>query len=224
MGSITTAFPSSFKNELAQGMHCFTGPISTTGTTAISTTISALGSQANLCRGMTVTDSTNPTALTVPTFVVDLPTGTTATISPIGVSAHAGDTLIFSGDTFFVALVKVTPTGVYGAATTNYSNVTGNSDEASGTGYAAGGIALTANITPALTTTTATWSWTTNPSWAAVTVSVVGCVFYNDTTRAGALGRCVYVGSFGGTQTVTAGTLTLVLPTNAPGTAILQIS
>ena len=32
---------------------------------------------------------------------------------------------------------KSQPLGTYGAATTDYSNVTGNSDEASGTGYTA---------------------------------------------------------------------------------------
>jgi hypothetical protein len=56
-----------------------------------------------------------------------------------------------------------------------------------------------------------------------VTVTTIGCMFYNSSTRC-STGRAVYVGSFGGTQTVTAGTLTLVLPVNAPGTAILQIS
>ena len=34
-------------------------------------------------------------------------------------------------DTLKLALIKASPTGTYGAATTNYSDVTGNSDEAS---------------------------------------------------------------------------------------------
>ena len=38
-----------------------------------------------------------------------------------------------------MAADKASPSGTYGAATTNYSTVTGNSDEASGTGYSAGG-------------------------------------------------------------------------------------
>jgi len=41
--------------------------------------------------------------------------------------------------TLKIALIKASPSGTYGAATTNYSDVTGNSDEASGTGYSAGG-------------------------------------------------------------------------------------
>ena len=41
--------------------------------------------------------------------------------------------------TLKIALIKSSPTGSYGAATTNYSDVTGNSDEATGTNYSAGG-------------------------------------------------------------------------------------
>ena len=41
-----------------------------------------------------------------------------------------------------LALIKVSASGTYNAATTNYSNVTDNSDEASGTNYSAGGQAL----------------------------------------------------------------------------------
>ncbi len=45
-------------------------------------------------------------------------------------------------DSLKLALIKATPTGTYNASTTNYSNVTGNSDEASGTNYTAGGQVL----------------------------------------------------------------------------------
>ena len=38
-----------------------------------------------------------------------------------------------------LALIKASPTGTYGAATTNYSNLTSSSDEASGSGYSATG-------------------------------------------------------------------------------------
>ena len=41
--------------------------------------------------------------------------------------------------TLKLALIKPSPTGTYGAATTNYSDITGNSDEATGTNYTAGG-------------------------------------------------------------------------------------
>ena len=38
-------------------------------------------------------------------------------------------------DTLKVALIKASPTGTYGAATTNYSDITSGSDEAVGTNY-----------------------------------------------------------------------------------------
>ena len=43
-------------------------------------------------------------------------------------------------DTFKIALFKANSSisGTYGAATTNYSDVTGNSDETTGTGYSSG--------------------------------------------------------------------------------------
>lgn len=127
-----------------------------------------------------------------------------------------------SGNTFKIALGIGTPTGTYGAATTNYSNLTGNSDEVSGTGYSAGGFAWTAaqNITPLTSGTTAYWQWSVNPSWTSATFSTGGCIAYNSS----ASNKAVYVGSFGGTQTVTSGTLTLVLPTNGAGTSLLQLT
>ena len=127
-----------------------------------------------------------------------------------------------TGHDFKVALGKVSPTGTYGAATTNYSNLTGNSDETTGTGYSAGGYDLTAaqNLTPATSGTGAYWQWGTNPNWTSATFSTVGCLIYN----ASASNKCVYVGSFGGTQSVTSGTLTLVQPANGVGTSLLQLN
>ena len=45
-------------------------------------------------------------------------------------------------------------------------------------------------------------------------------IIYNSS----ASNKAVYVGSFGGTQTVSAGTLTLVQPTNGVGTSLLQLN
>lgn len=127
-----------------------------------------------------------------------------------------------TGHDFKMALVKVAPTGTYDATTTNYSNLTGNSDEVTGTGYSAGGYDFTAaqNLTPQVTGTTAFWSWNVNPSWTSATISTIGCIIYNATSG----NRAAYVGSFGGTQSVTAGTLTVVLPTNNSSNAILRIA
>ncbi len=127
-----------------------------------------------------------------------------------------------TGHVFKCALGIASPTGTYGAATTNYSNLTGNSDEVSGTGYSAGGFAWTAaqNITPLTSGTGAYWQWSVNPSWTSASFSTSGCIIYNSS----ASNKAVYVGSFGGTQTVTSGTLTLVQPTNGVGTSLLQLN
>jgi hypothetical protein len=128
-----------------------------------------------------------------------------------------------TGNVFKCALGIASPTGTYGAATTNYSNLTGNADEvASGSGYTTGGFAWTAaqNVTPATSGTTAYWQWSTNPNWTSASFSTSGCIIYNSS----ASNQAVYVGSFGGTQTVTSGTLTLVLPTNNSSSALLRIA
>jgi len=126
-----------------------------------------------------------------------------------------------TGDVFKVALIKVSPTGTYGAGTTNYSDLTGNSDEVTGTGYSAGGFAFTAaqNVTPTSTGTTAFWQWSVNPNWTSATLSTVGCIIYNSSKS----NKAVYVGSFGGTVSVSSGTLTLTLPTNDETNALLRI-
>lgn len=127
-----------------------------------------------------------------------------------------------TGHVFKVALIKVSPAGTYGAASVAYSDITGNSDEVTGTGYTAGGFAWTAaqNITPATSGTVAIWSWSVNPSWTTATFSTTGGMIYNTNNSNAA----VYVGDFGGTQSVSAGTFTVVLPANTSGNAILQIS
>lgn len=124
-----------------------------------------------------------------------------------------------TGNVFKIALIKVGPAGTYNAATTNYSNVTGNSDEVTGTGYSAGGVTLT-NVTPGTGGTTAFWSFSPNPSWTSATFSCSGAIIYNSTNS----NRAVAVFDFGGTQTVTAGTFTVVMPTNDQSNAVLRIA
>ncbi len=126
-----------------------------------------------------------------------------------------------TGNIFKVALIIPSPAGTYGAATTNYSDLTGNSDEVpNGSGYTTGGFAFTAaqNLTPLLTSTTAYWQWSTNPNWTTATFTTAGCLIYNSN----ASNRAVYIGSFGGTISVTSGTLTLTLPTNNSTLALLR--
>src|ERR1700744_705833 len=119
--------------------------------------------------------------------------------------AEAGHNFTTStGDVFKVALIKASPTGTYGASTTNYSNITGNSDEVTGTGYTAGGFAWTAaqNVTPVLSTDTAVITWSVNPSWSGATFTTDGCLIYNSSKS----NEAVAVYSFGTTQSVSGGT------------------
>ena len=114
-------------------------------------------------------------------------------------------------------------TGSYGAATTNYSTLTGNTDElANGSGYATGGVTLTTNITPLTSGTGAYWQWTSgsNPQWTSATFTTNGCLIYNSS----ASNKCVYVGGFGGDQPVVGGTFTLIQPSNAVNTSLLQLN
>ena len=122
-----------------------------------------------------------------------------------------------AGHTFKVALVKVSPTGTYGAATTNYSNLTGNSDEvANGNGYTTGGVTLT-SADPAQSGTTAYGDFA-DVSWTSATFSTTGAIIYN----ASAGNKAVCVLDFGETKTVATGTITIVFPTADASDAIIR--
>lgn len=124
-----------------------------------------------------------------------------------------------TGNTFKMALIKVGPAGTYGAASTNYSNITGNTDEVTGTGYTVTGTTLT-NVTPTTSGTTALWTFSPNPNWTTATFSTTACMIYNSTNS----GRAVSTYDFGGTQTVTGGTFTVVMPVADASNAVLRIA
>ena len=121
-------------------------------------------------------------------------------------------------DSLKLALIKASPSGTYGAATTNYSDVTGNSDEASGTNYTAGGQALD-SATIAVSGTTATVDFA-DEVFANVTVSADGCIIYNTANSNSAIA----VIDFGGTVSATAGDLTIEFPTADASNAIIRIA
>lgn len=126
------------------------------------------------------------------------------------------------GHDFRVALIKATPAGTYDQTSTNYSNLTGNSDEVTGTGYTAGGYDIGAgnNVTPQVSGTVAYTTPGANPVWTNATLTTGGALMYNATSG----NRAVYVGSFGGTQTVTSGTLTILMPVNNSTTGLLRLT
>ena len=121
-------------------------------------------------------------------------------------------------DTIKVALIKDAPSGTYGASTTNYSNVTVNSDEASGTNYTTGGNTLgSAVITLDGSTAIVDFADTT---WASATVSADGCIIYN----ASQTNRAIAVIDFGGTKTSTNGDFTIEFPTADASNAIIRVA
>ncbi len=121
-------------------------------------------------------------------------------------------------DSLKLALIKASPSGTYGAATTNYSNVTGASDEASGTNYSAGGQAL-GSASIAVSGTTATVDFA-DEVFSNVTTSASGCIIYNTANSNSAI--CVI--DFGGTVSATAGDLTIQFPTADASKAVIRIA
>lgn len=120
--------------------------------------------------------------------------------------------------TLKIALIKASPSGTYGAATTNYSNVTGASDEASGTNYTAGGQNLD-GAAIALSGTTAFLDFT-DEVFSTVTTSADGCIIYNSS----ASNKAIAVFDFGGTVSATAGDFTIQFPTANASNAIIRIA
>ena len=121
-------------------------------------------------------------------------------------------------DTLKIALIKASPSGTYDATTTNYSDVTGNSDEASGTGYSAGGGTLDSPAI-SLSGTTAFVDFA-DEAFSNVTVSADGCIIYNSSQS----NKAIAVFDFGGTVSATSGTLTVQFPTANATNAVIRLT
>jgi hypothetical protein len=125
-----------------------------------------------------------------------------------------------TADTFKAALYVTTAT--INAATTAYSST----NEVSGTGYTAGGIAVTNATNPTATNSSATagvgyWTPSANLVYTTVTLTTAfdTVLIYNSSQSNAA----VSVHTFGA-QTITAGTFTLTMPSNTTTTALLRLS
>jgi len=129
-----------------------------------------------------------------------------------------GGTHDLDSDSIKVALIKSSMSGTYNAATTNYSDVTGNSDEASGTNYTTGGQVLDSPAI-SLSGTTALVDFA-DEVFSNVTVSADGCIIYN----AGQSNKAIAVVDFGGTVSATAGNLTIQFPAADASNAIVRIA
>jgi hypothetical protein len=132
---------------------------------------------------------------------------------------HALGTTVTRGattaDTLKAALYLTT--GSIGAGTTAYSSTS----EVSGTNYTAGGVTVTNANAPTTSGTTGYWTPSAAIVYTTVTLSTAfdTVLLYNSTQS----NRAILSYNFGST-TVTAGTLTLNMPTNAAGTALIQLN
>jgi len=119
-------------------------------------------------------------------------------------------------DTFKAALYLTTAS--IGAATTAYSAT----NEVSGTGYTAGGVAVTNATAPTTSGTTAFWTPSASMVFTTVTLTTAfDCVLIYNSTAAGS--NAVSSHTFGA-QTITAGTFTLTMPTNDSTNALVRIA
>ena len=122
------------------------------------------------------------------------------------------------GHTLKLALIKSGESGTFGAASTNFSNITDSSDEASGTGYSSGGATLgSVAITTSGTTAFVDFA---DVSFSNSTISASGAMIYNSS----ASNRAIAVISFGGTVASTAGTFTVTMPTADASNAIIRLA
>ena len=120
-----------------------------------------------------------------------------------------------TGNAFKLALY--TSSATLDATTTAYT-VT---NEVSGTGYSAGGGALT-NVTPTTSGTTALTDFA-DLTFSSATITARGALIYNSSTTAGTANRAVLVLDFGGDKTSTAGDFTIQFPTADASNAIIRI-
>jgi hypothetical protein len=124
-----------------------------------------------------------------------------------------------NGDTFNIALYD--NNAAFTAATTAYTAT----DEVSGTGYSAGGQALT-NVDPTTSGTTAFTDFA-DETWTTATITARGALIYNttpNTTSISVTNPTVVVLDFGGDKTSTAGDFTVVFPTADSSNAIIRIA
>jgi hypothetical protein len=105
-------------------------------------------------------------------------------------------------DSLKVALIEVSPSGTYGAGTTNYSDV--SAEEAVGTNYTAGGQVLDSAVI-SLTGSTAIVDFS-DEVFSNLTISADGAIIYNASQG----NKAIAVFDFGTTVTSTSGDFTVV--------------
>ena len=118
-----------------------------------------------------------------------------------------------TADTFKAALYSTS--GSIGSGTTVYSTT----NEVTGTGYTAGGISFTW-VAPTSSGTTAYTTPSAALTYSTVTIGPTDCVLlYNSSQSNAAVASYTFTA-----QTVSAGNLVINMPTNAAGTAALNLT
>lgn len=230
----TTGICDTFKAELGQGGNCFNTTLSGLAGAGANAafTITGLASTAGIAVGM----AAGGTNVAAGAIVASIDSATQVTVSKAHTGTVTSGTISFTGDALKLLLIKVAPTrtfdrtqtnvGTPGAGAPSTSNV-GTDEVAASGGYTSGGVALV-NASWVVVSGTAVGDFA-DVSWTSATISATAAVIYNTSTRLGAAaaplnGRAVSVHDFGGTQTVTSGTLTLVFPTPDQTTGLLRVA
>jgi hypothetical protein len=136
-----------------------------------------------------------------------------------------------TADTYYGALLLASAT--FNASSSNYTGTVGSvtmSGEVSGTGYTAGGVAITNATPPTATNSSATagvafWTPSASITYTTVTLSTAfdAVMIYNETQGSAGAYPAVSIHTFG-SQTITAGTFTLTMPSNTTSTALIRLA
>lgn len=213
--AITSAFCSSFKQQLMRGQHSLqtTGFVSSTATaaTTVNYTNVDVTTMGLIREGYTFT-GTNVGASSAVLAIV----GAQAFTSTVASTGAVGNLTFTNPQAGSYKLALYTSSATLDASTTAYSAT----NEASGTGYSAGGSALTLSASMPSLTTTVAWLDFADLVFSTATITANGCEIYNSY---GAQNRACSVHAFGGDKTSTAGDFTVIFPAADSSNAILRI-
>ncbi len=151
--------------------------------------------------------------------------GTVTLVSRTSLTAPTTDTvkalLVLASGTVNASQTNVGTPGTGAPSTSNIGTA-----EVSGTGYTAGGVTVTNATAPTSTNSSSTAGvayWTPSASITYTTVTLAtafDCVVLYNSTQSG---KVISVHTFG-SQTVTAGTFTLTMPSNTTSTALIRLA
>ena len=140
---------------------------------------------------------------------------TQAMATSFKVQILGGDFDFSSGTTDVFKIALFTSAATLGATTTAYSTT----NEASGTGYTAGGNTLTISQVPTSSGTTAFLDFA-DTTWSSATITARGALIY----KSGGGNPAVAVLDFGSDKTSTNGDFTIVFPAADASNAIIRIA